>query len=110
MCYSAQVIHEYRLFTREYGAVLSLKEFFDIYWGSSQNSDRKVRQAGVRGAMEQKTALSHVDIYRHAFVGAVRNEEPGSELHLGRSWPPWTSHPYETWCGLSQTSCLSCCF
>ena len=49
MCYSAQVIHEYRLFTREYGAVLSLKEFFDIYWGSSQNSDRKVRQAPADG-------------------------------------------------------------
>jgi putative SOS response-associated peptidase YedK len=41
MCYSAQVIHEYGLFTREFGAVLSLKEFFDLYW--HRRTDKKVK-------------------------------------------------------------------
>lgn len=41
MCYSAQVIHNYRLFTREYGAVLSPKEFFDLYW--HRTADKKIK-------------------------------------------------------------------
>ena len=41
MCYSAQVEAEYKKFTREFGAILSLKEFFDIYW--RRRSDKSVK-------------------------------------------------------------------
>ena len=41
MCYSAQVEAEYKKFTREYGAILSLEEFFDIYW--CRRGDRSVK-------------------------------------------------------------------
>jgi hypothetical protein len=43
MCYSAQIKAEYLLFTREHGAVLSIKEFFDLYWRRRTEKDRKVR-------------------------------------------------------------------
>ena len=41
MCYSAQVEAEYKKFTRAYGAILSLKEFFDTYW--RRRDDKKVK-------------------------------------------------------------------
>ena len=41
MCYSAQVEADYKKFTREFGAILSLKEFFDIYW--RRRSDKSVK-------------------------------------------------------------------
>lgn len=32
MCYSAQIKADYQRFVREYGAVLSIKDFFDLFW------------------------------------------------------------------------------
>lgn len=32
MCYSAQIRADYARFAREYGAVLSLKDFYDLFW------------------------------------------------------------------------------
>jgi len=32
MCYSAQIKADYSRFVREYGAVLSIKDFFDLFW------------------------------------------------------------------------------
>ena len=42
MCYSAQVEADYKKFTREFGASLSLKEFYDLYWRRRRN-DKKVK-------------------------------------------------------------------
>lgn len=43
MCYSAQIKADYLRFTRQYGAMLSLKEFFDIYWQRATQQDRRLR-------------------------------------------------------------------
>lgn len=32
MCYSAQIKADYTRFVREYGAILSIKDFFDLFW------------------------------------------------------------------------------
>ena len=32
MCYSAKARQEYRLFVREYGASLSVKEYIRLFW------------------------------------------------------------------------------
>jgi putative SOS response-associated peptidase YedK len=32
MCYSAEVEAEYKLYVREWGATMSIKEYFDIFW------------------------------------------------------------------------------
>ena len=41
MCYSAQIWADYKRYTRSYGAVLSIKEFFDLFW--RRNGDSKVK-------------------------------------------------------------------
>lgn len=45
MCYSAEVWADYRLFVRHFGAVLDVKEFYDLYW----------RRLGNDGATRPKT-------------------------------------------------------
>lgn len=41
MCYSAQIKADYARFTREYGAVLSIKDFYDLFW--RRLSDAKIQ-------------------------------------------------------------------
>jgi putative SOS response-associated peptidase YedK len=42
MCYSAQVWSDYRRYMRQFGAELSIKEFFDLFWRRS-NVDSKIK-------------------------------------------------------------------
>jgi hypothetical protein len=32
MCYSARIQHDYRRYVREYGADISIEEFYDLFW------------------------------------------------------------------------------
>ncbi len=41
MCYSAQIIADYRRFSREYGAQLSIRDFVDLFW--HRRSDPSVK-------------------------------------------------------------------
>ena len=41
MCYSAQVWADYRLYVRQYGAELDIKEFYELFW--RRGSDSKIR-------------------------------------------------------------------
>jgi putative SOS response-associated peptidase YedK len=41
MCYSAQIWADYRRYVRAYGALLDIKEFFDLFW--RRNGDPKVK-------------------------------------------------------------------
>ncbi len=51
MCYSAQIKADYQKFVREYGAKLSIKDFYDLFW--RRLSDRKVQvPKGVEAAFE----------------------------------------------------------
>nr|MBA3590759.1 hypothetical protein [Methylibium sp.] len=45
MCYSAQVVRDYRRYTREYGAQLDLKSFVDIFWRRQGDSKVKIPEA-----------------------------------------------------------------
>lgn len=45
MCYSAQVRAEYRLYVRQYGAVLDIQEFYELFWRRSLDSKIKVPKA-----------------------------------------------------------------
>lgn len=45
MCYSAQIWHEFRLFERQFGAVMSIKEFVDLFWRRIGDSSIKVPKA-----------------------------------------------------------------
>jgi len=45
MCYSAQVRSDYRKYVREFGADISLKQFFRLYWQRSQGAKVKIPKA-----------------------------------------------------------------
>lgn len=51
MCYSAQIKADYQRFVREYGAKLSIKDFYDLFW--RRLTDRRVQiPKGVEAAFE----------------------------------------------------------
>ena len=41
MCYSAQIWADYKRYVRDFGALLSIKEFFDLFW--RRNEDPKIK-------------------------------------------------------------------
>ncbi len=45
MCYSAHIEHDYRRFVREFGAVLSIREFVDLFWERRSNPRIKIPKA-----------------------------------------------------------------
>lgn len=45
MCYSAQIIADYRKYVLRYGADVSLREFFELYWLRAQNPKVKIPKA-----------------------------------------------------------------
>ena len=45
MCYSAQVEAGYKKYVREWGADISLAEFFRLYWEGASNSRIKIPKA-----------------------------------------------------------------
>ena len=45
MCYSAQIWADYRLYVRQYGAELDIKEFYELFWRRGSNSKIKIPKA-----------------------------------------------------------------
>ena len=45
MCYSAQVWADYRLYVRQYGVVLDIKEFYELFWRRGSDSKIKIPKA-----------------------------------------------------------------
>ena len=45
MCYSAQVWADYRLYVRQNGAELDIKEFYELFWRRSGDSKLKIPKA-----------------------------------------------------------------
>ena len=59
MCYSAQVWADYRLYVRQYGAELDIKEFYELFWRRSSDSKIKIPKA-----MEAAFAQPETDAQR----------------------------------------------
>ena len=55
MCYSAQVWADYRLYVRQYGAELDIKEFYELFWRRSSDSKIKIPKAMEAAFAEPKT-------------------------------------------------------
>jgi len=48
MCYSAQILADYRRYVRDYGVVLSLADFYDLFWRRANEAFKiKVPKATV---------------------------------------------------------------
>jgi putative SOS response-associated peptidase YedK len=45
MCYSAQVWADYRLYVRQYGVVLDIEEFYELFWRRGSDSKIKIPKA-----------------------------------------------------------------
>jgi putative SOS response-associated peptidase YedK len=72
MCYSAQIWADYRRYVREYGVLLDIKEFYDLFW--RRKSDDKVK---IPRAMEAAFAEPASDIEREikALIGEFTDEQ-----------------------------------
>ena len=76
MCYSAQIWADYRRYVREFGALLDIKEFYDLFW--RRKSDSKIK---IPKGMETAFAEPASDIEREikALIGEFT---AGQELKL----------------------------
>ena len=54
MCYSAQVWADYRLYVRQYGAELDIKEFYELFWRRGSDSKIKIPKAMEAAFAEPK--------------------------------------------------------
>ena len=54
MCYSAQVWADYRLYVRQYGAELDIKQFYELFWRRSGDSKVKIPKAMEAAFAEPK--------------------------------------------------------
>lgn len=53
MCYAAQIKADFRKFTRQYGAVLSLHQFFKLFWHKRKDQEWQKIPKAVRTAFAQ---------------------------------------------------------
>ena len=45
MCYSAQIVADYRKFVRMFGATVSIREFVDVFWRRLEDASLKLPKA-----------------------------------------------------------------
>ena len=45
MCYSAQIVADYRKYVRMFGAHMSIREFAQLYWERAEGSNIKIPKA-----------------------------------------------------------------
>jgi len=57
MCYSAQVWADYRRYVRDFGVVLDIKEFYDLFWRRKSDSKVKIPKAMEAAFNEPTTDL-----------------------------------------------------
>lgn len=72
MCYSAQIWADHRRYTRDFGALLSVEEFFDLFW--RRTSDPKIRIPKAMGAAFAE-AHEPVDLEIKSMVDAFNADQ-----------------------------------
>ena len=82
MCYSARIIADYRKYTKDYGAEMSIKEFVDLFWRRT-HTDPKTRipkalaapfgdprsdeEVAIKALIDQFDAMQTADLERELF-------------------------------------------
>lgn len=74
MCYSAQIRADYARFAREYGAVLSLKDFYDLFWRRLHDPKILVPR-GVEAAFSSPRSEEESDI--QSLIGQYASKRLG---------------------------------
>jgi putative SOS response-associated peptidase YedK len=72
MCYSAQILAEYKRYVRDFGVIISLKDYFDIFW--RRKTDPRIK---IPKAVEDSFAEPTSDIEREikALIDEHRAEQ-----------------------------------
>jgi putative SOS response-associated peptidase YedK len=63
MCYSAQILSDYRRYSKEYGATLSIREFVELFWHRQRDPRTKIPKA-MESAFLHPTNASEQEIKR----------------------------------------------
>ena len=73
MCYSAEVWEDYRLFVREFGAVLSIKDFFRLVFDRQKGPQRPIIPKGMELAFLNPATPEEQEI--HDLIEAFHQDE-----------------------------------
>jgi hypothetical protein len=79
MCYSARIQHDYRRYVREFGAGISIEEFYDLFWRRVVDPRIKIAKAMEAPfetpASEPEVAVkAAIDAYKAAQIPKVQQE------------------------------------
>jgi hypothetical protein len=72
MCYSAQILADYKRYVRDFGADISIKEFFNIFWRCKKDPKIKIAKA-MEDAFADATSGMERDI--RALIDEHRAEQ-----------------------------------
>jgi len=72
MCYSAQIKAEYQRFVRSFGARISIRDFFDIYWRRAREDSNLKVPKDIRDAAQARGELPETFLVQ---AGALPNRE-----------------------------------
>ncbi|NRF71319.1 SOS response-associated peptidase family protein [Aquincola sp. S2] len=78
MCYSAQIIHDYRRYVRTFGADIDLREFVDLFWRRRTDPKVKVPKAmelAFSDPQNEEQRMIRMLIEEHAADQTVRWEQ-----------------------------------
>ena len=78
MCYSAQVEADYRQYVRQFGATLSLQDFFEAFWRRAQGENLKcpkAMEAAFQDSRDEALAPIRTLIAQHHQQQASRWEQ-----------------------------------
>ena len=62
MCYSARIVADYRKYTKDYGAEMSIKEFVDLFWKRTHTDPKTKIPKAVADAFKNPRSDDEVKI------------------------------------------------
>jgi hypothetical protein len=81
MCYSAQILADYKRYVRDFGADISIKEFFNIFWRRKKDPKIKIPKAMEDAFMDASSGTER-DI--RALIDEHRAEQETTQAPGGR--------------------------
>ena len=79
MCYSAQILADYRKYVRQFGAAVSLKDYVDLFWRRLTDASIKIpkaMEAAFADPQSDDEALikSHIDAFHRQEAARLEQE------------------------------------
>ena len=79
MCYSAQILADYRKYVRHFGATVDLKEFVDLFWRRLTDASIKIPKAmeapfGDPHSDDELQIKAHIDAFHRQEAARLEQE------------------------------------